>query len=73
MNNKEVLFDQLNADLFAEYEAYLKSRRNTPNTISFYMCILKAIYNRAVEDGATAVRQILHDFIGRSLYSNKTF
>ena len=35
MNDKEVLFDQLNADLFAEYEAYLKGRGNTPNTISF--------------------------------------
>lgn len=33
MNDTEVLFDQLNADLFAEYEAYLKGRGNTPNTI----------------------------------------
>lgn len=53
MNDTEVLFDQLNADLFAEYEAYLKGRGNTPNTISFYMRILKAVYNRAVEDGLT--------------------
>ena len=56
MNDKEVLFDQLNADLFAEYEAYLKSRGNTPNTISFYMRILKAVYNRAVEAGLTEQR-----------------
>lgn len=58
MNDKEVLFDQLNADLFAEYEAYLKSRGNTPNTISFYMRILKAVYNRAVEDGLTEQRHL---------------
>ena len=56
MNDKEVLFDQLNADLFAEYEAYLKSRGNTPNTISFYMRILKAVYNRAVEAGLAEQR-----------------
>ena len=53
MNDKEVLFDQLNADLIAEYEAYLKGRGNSPNTVSFYMRILKAVYNRAVEDGLT--------------------
>lgn len=56
MNDKEALFDQLNADLFTEYEAYLKGRGNTPNTISFYMRILKAVYNRAVEDGLAEQR-----------------
>ena len=35
------------ADLLMEYEAYLKNRGNSPNTISFYMRILKAVYNRA--------------------------
>lgn len=64
MNDKEVLFDQLNADLFAEYKAYLKGRGNTPNTISFYMRILKAVYNRAVEDGLTEQR---HPF--KSVYT----
>ncbi len=64
MNDKEVLFDQLNADLLSEYEAYLKGRGNTPNTISFYMRILKAVYNRAVEDRLTGQR---HPF--RSVYT----
>ena len=63
-DDKEVLFDQLNADLLSEYEAYLKGRGNTPNTISFYMRILKAVYNRAVEDGLTGQR---HPF--RSVYT----
>ena len=58
MNDKEVLFDQLNADLIAEYEAYLKNRGNSPNTISFYMRILKAVYNRAVENGLTGQRNL---------------
>ena len=56
MNDKAVLFDQLNADLIAEYEAYLKGRGNSPNTVSFYMRILKAVYNRAVEDELTEQR-----------------
>ena len=64
MNDKEVLFDQLNADLIAEYEAYLKGRSNSPNTVSFYMRILKAVYNRAVEDGLTEQR---HPF--KSVYT----
>lgn len=64
INGKDVLFDQLNADLLAEYEAYLKGRGNTPNTISFYMRILKAVYNRAVEDGLTEQR---HPF--KSVYT----
>lgn len=64
MNDREVLFDQLNADLIAEYEAYLKGRGNSPNTVSFYMRILKAVYNRAVEDGLTEQR---HPF--KSVYT----
>ena len=64
MNDTEVLFDQLNTDLLAEYEAYLKGRENAPNTISFYMRILKDVYNRAVEDGLTEQR---HPF--KSVYT----
>ena len=56
MNDKEVLFDLINANLIAEYEAYLKGRGNSPNTVSFYMRILKAVYNHAVEDGLTEQR-----------------
>ena len=64
MNDKEVLFDLINANLIAEYEAYLKGRGNSPNTVSFYMRILKAVYNRAVEDGMTEQR---HPF--KSVYT----
>ena len=64
INDKEVSFNELNADLLAEYEAYLKGRDNSPNTISFYMRILKAVYNRAVENGLTEQR---HPF--KSVYT----
>ena len=46
------------SDLLMEYEAYLKNRGNSPNTISFYMRILKAVYNRAVENGLTGQRNL---------------
>lgn len=61
MDSREVPFDSLDADLLAEYEACLKGRGNSPNTVSFYMRILKAIYNRAVQNGLTEQR---HPFKG---------
>lgn len=33
------------------YEAWHKLRGNSPNTISFYTRILRAVYHRAIEDG----------------------
>lgn len=51
LGDKEVLLSEFNADLMAEYEAYLRGNGNTPNTVSFYMRILRAVYNRAVEKG----------------------
>jgi len=50
---RDVLFRELDANMIAEYEVYLKERGNSPNTVSFYMRILKAVYNRAVENGLT--------------------
>lgn len=58
MKGSDILFGELNSDLLMEYEAYLKNRGNSPNTISFYMRILKAVYNRAVENGLTGQRNL---------------
>ena len=47
-------FSELDTDLTAAYEAYLIRRRGlAPNTSSFYMRILRAVYNRAVNQGLT--------------------
>ena len=51
--NKDVLLNQMNSDLIVAYETYLKSKGVCPNTSSFYMRILRAIYNRAVDKGLT--------------------
>lgn len=52
----ELRFTDISSDLMMEYEAYLKGNGLVPNTISFYMRNLRAIYNRAVEQGLTANR-----------------
>ena len=50
---EDVMLEAVTPELIETYQAYLKKRGNTPNTISFYMRILRALYNRAVEDGIT--------------------
>ncbi len=54
--NNDVLLDEISSDLMMEYEAYLKVQGVTMNTVSFYMRILRAVYNRAVEKGLTGQR-----------------
>ena len=49
-------FNDIDATLMMEYEDYLKSNGLIPNTISFYMRNLRAVYNRAVEKGITVQR-----------------
>lgn len=51
-NNRDLPLDALSSDIVESYEAALRKRGNTPNTTSFYMRILRAVYNRAVEEGA---------------------
>lgn len=53
---KDVMLEEIDGDLIGAYEAYLKAREVSLNTISFYMRILRAVYNRAVEKGLAAQR-----------------
>ena len=55
-NRKDVLMEEMTSDLMQEYEAYLKASGIVMNTISFYMRILRAVYNRAVEKGIVEQR-----------------
>ena len=48
---EDVMLDCIDADMMEAYEAWHQGRGVVPNTISFYMRILRAVYNRAVEDG----------------------
>lgn len=56
MNGKDVMLNSVDSDLMAAYEAHLKEHGVSLNSISFYMRILRATYNRAVEKGVTKQR-----------------
>ncbi|MDE7146025.1 MAG: site-specific integrase, partial [Duncaniella sp.] len=47
----DIMLDALTSEIVEAYEAYLRDRGVVPNTVSFYMRILRAAYNRAVEAG----------------------
>lgn len=48
-DGQDILLCEIDGDVMMLYEAWLKANSNCPNTISFYMRILRAVYNRAVE------------------------
>lgn len=45
----DIALDDLDSVLMLQYESYLKAQGLCPNTTSYYMRNLRAIYNRAVE------------------------
>ena len=53
---KDILLEEIDSDTMLMYEAYLRNRGLTKNTTSFYMRILRAVYNRAVEKDLTTNR-----------------
>ena len=53
-NGNDISFHEFNSNTMLMYEAFLCNRGLTKNTTSFYMRILRAIYNRAVENGLTS-------------------
>lgn len=50
-NGADIMLDEITSETMESYESHLKKRGNTPNTTSFYMRILRAVYNRAVDEG----------------------
>ncbi len=61
---KDFPISHMDAAMIESYEAYLKQEDVCRNTSSFYMRILRAIYNRAVEQGL-----ILQKFPFRHVYT----
>lgn len=55
-NGQDILLCEMDSDMVMFYEAWLKANGNCPNTTSFYMRILRAVYNRAVEKELTEQR-----------------
>lgn len=54
--DKDVLLEDIDSDLMLMYEAYLQNKGLTKNSTSFYMRILRAVYNRAAEKDLTTNR-----------------
>lgn len=49
-NGEDIMLDSITSGIMEAYESWHKQRGNSNNTISFYMRILRAVYNRAVDD-----------------------
>ena len=47
--DRDILLSEIDSDLMQLYEAYLHGKGAVRNTSSFYMRILRAVYNRALE------------------------
>ena len=54
--NVDVALDDINSDLLFAYEAYLRANNVKPNSSSFYIRNLRAVYNRAVDKNLTLQR-----------------
>lgn len=50
-NHEDLYFDMIDDKLICQYESFMKNSNLCRNTTSFYMRILRSVYNRAVEDG----------------------
>ncbi|MDE7237166.1 MAG: site-specific integrase [Paramuribaculum sp.] len=49
--DEDIMLDSITSEIMEGYEAWHINRGVAPNTISFYTRILRAVYNRAVENG----------------------
>lgn len=56
-DGRDIMLDELDTDTIEAYQTYLRASGLVPNSISFYMRILRALYNRAVEAGLAEQRK----------------
>lgn len=52
----DIMLECLSRDIMESYESWQRKRGMAPNSISFYTRILRAVYNRAVDEGLTEDR-----------------
>lgn len=57
---KDIPLQEITQETIKDYECYLKKNGLRMNTVSFYMRILRAVYNKAVADG---IIQDCHPFL----------
>lgn len=67
MDTRDLPLCQLTASVVEDFERRLTARGLMTNTTSFYLRILRAIYNRAVREGLTVdARPFVHVFTGKA-------
>ncbi len=70
--DEDIMLDCISSSLMSEYEAWLRLRGIVPNSISFYTRILRAVYNRAVDDGVVQNRYpFRHVYTGQDKTSKR--
>lgn len=47
---QDICLSSLSSSVMEEYQTWLQQRGVTPNTVSFYIRIIRAVYNRAIEE-----------------------
>ena len=55
--NRDISIESLDNLIMEDYQTYLNATGLVPNSISFYMRILRAVYNRAIEQNLTKDRR----------------
>lgn len=55
-DGEDLMLEFLSRDIMESYEAWLRNQGKALNTVSFYTRILRAVYNRAVEEDLTENR-----------------
>lgn len=53
----DIMMENVSATVMEGYQGWLEERGASPNTVSFYFRILRAVYNRAVDDDLTENRR----------------
>lgn len=67
MGSADIALASLTPTVIEDYEQRMAARGLSPNTRSFYLRILRALYNRAVGEGLTADQQpFAHVFTGKA-------
>lgn len=56
-NGEDILLEQIDTILIEDYRSWLRTGGKAPNSITFYLRILRAVYNRASEEELTQDRK----------------
>lgn len=62
-NGEDLFFEMMDDTLICQYESYMRISNLCRNTTSFYLRILRSVYNRAVDDELTKQNHPLNAYI----------